>query len=275
MTARPAPWSTERSNIPWDDPDFSRRMLAEHLSQSHDAASRRFGLIDTQVAWIHETLLSGEPSRVLDLGCGPGLYTERLARLGHVCHGIDIGPASIAHALETAEREGLTCTYEAGDIRTAPFGGGFDLVMLLYGEPSVFSPDTLRAICTRAASALDPDGVLLLEPHTEHGVAVIGEESPTRVDLDGGLFLDAPHRLHSEGHFDDVTGVGTRRWVVEPGDGEPIEHWAWYQAYAADDLVALLGDGGFRPESVEFHSNLVDTEDPPRLHFVTAVRRAK
>jgi SAM-dependent methyltransferase len=274
MTSSPAPWSTARSNIPWDDPGFSRRMLVEHLSQSHDAASRRFGSINAQVAWIHEILLSGEPSRVLDLGCGPGLYTERLARLGHVCHGIDIGPASIAHARETAERDGLACTYEVGDIRTASFGEGFDLVMLLYGEPSVFSPDTLRTICTRAASALEPDGVLLLEPHTEHGVAVIGEESPTEDDLGRGLFLDAPHRLRTEGRFDPATGVGTRHWVVEPGDGEPIEHWAWYQAYAADDLVGLLKGSGFRSASVEFHTNLVDTEDPARLHFVTAVRRA-
>jgi len=32
--------------IPWDDPDFSRRMLAEHLSQEHDMASRRVEWID-------------------------------------------------------------------------------------------------------------------------------------------------------------------------------------------------------------------------------------
>ncbi len=35
----PAPWF-EGDNISWDDPDFSERMLAEHLSQEHDLASR-------------------------------------------------------------------------------------------------------------------------------------------------------------------------------------------------------------------------------------------
>ena len=35
----PTPWS-EGDNIPWDDSDFSERMLAEHLSQEHDLASR-------------------------------------------------------------------------------------------------------------------------------------------------------------------------------------------------------------------------------------------
>ena len=36
----PDPWA-EGDNIPWNDPGFSARMLAEHLSQAHDAASRR------------------------------------------------------------------------------------------------------------------------------------------------------------------------------------------------------------------------------------------
>ena len=35
----PLPWA-EGDNIPWHDPEFSQRMLREHLSQAHDAASR-------------------------------------------------------------------------------------------------------------------------------------------------------------------------------------------------------------------------------------------
>ena len=34
------PWSGVHK-IPWDEPEFSARMLREHLSQEHDAASRR------------------------------------------------------------------------------------------------------------------------------------------------------------------------------------------------------------------------------------------
>ena len=94
----PKPWS-EGEKIPWNDPEFSRRMLDEHLSQAHDAASRRFEIIDKHVDWIHTHVLKGNPTRILDLGCGPGLYTNRLARLGHHCVGIDFSPASIAELL--------------------------------------------------------------------------------------------------------------------------------------------------------------------------------
>src|SRR5512140_1576091 len=95
------PWA-EGEKIPWDDPEFSQRMLKEHLTQQHDAASRRTVTIRKHVQWIHTHLLGSQPARILDLGCGPGLYSSRLAKLGHTCTGIAFSPASIASATEHA-----------------------------------------------------------------------------------------------------------------------------------------------------------------------------
>ena len=119
----PQPWA-DGEKIPWHEPAFSRRMLAEHLSQAHDAASRRLAIIDQHVAWINRELLSHGPARILDLGCGPGLYTEQLARLGHECVGIDFGPASIEYAKEQAAANNLNIDYRLADIRQAVYGGG-------------------------------------------------------------------------------------------------------------------------------------------------------
>jgi SAM-dependent methyltransferase len=134
-TQPPVPWA-EGEKIPWNEPGFSARMLNEHLSQTHDLASRRSEIIDRHVAWIHDSVLGGCPSRVLDLGCGPGLYTQRLARLGHCCTGVDFGPASIAYARGQAAAEGLACRYIEADMRTigALALDPVDLVMLVYGE---------------------------------------------------------------------------------------------------------------------------------------------
>ena len=44
-TKSPEPW-VEGEKILWDDAGPSERMLREHLSQDHDAASRRFAKID-------------------------------------------------------------------------------------------------------------------------------------------------------------------------------------------------------------------------------------
>lgn len=111
----PKPWA-EGEKIPWDDPGFSERMLKERLSQNHDMASRRQTMIDLHVSWINETCLHGRLSRILDLACGPGLYSQRLAQPGHACVGIDFSPASVAYAQSQAERAGLTISYVCGDM---------------------------------------------------------------------------------------------------------------------------------------------------------------
>lgn len=88
--------SADESKIPWDEPAFSQRMLANHLSQDHDWASRRQEIIEQQVEWIASQLSPG--AHILDLGCGPGFYTHRLAERGFRCTGVDFSPASVSCA---------------------------------------------------------------------------------------------------------------------------------------------------------------------------------
>jgi SAM-dependent methyltransferase len=242
----PAPWA-EGEKIPWDDPAFSERMLAEHLSQAHDAASRRVETIEAQVRWIHESQLGGAPARVLDLGCGPGLYANRLARLGHAVHGIDFAPASIRYARAEAEREFLSASYQQADIRDVEYGDGFDLAMLLYGEFNVFTPDDALLILERARTALRPGGRLLLEPHTFEVVRSRGESAPSWYTSERGLFSDVPHVVLSESWWDEDRAVATQRWFVIDAATAAVERYAdAMQAYTDAGYVAILEEAGFR-----------------------------
>lgn len=58
-------WASDYK-IPWNDPEFSRRMLAEHLSQEHDMASRRRQSIERQAEWIHKRFLAVASERPSD-----------------------------------------------------------------------------------------------------------------------------------------------------------------------------------------------------------------
>ncbi|HCL00281.1 MAG TPA: hypothetical protein DHW42_09290, partial [Candidatus Marinimicrobia bacterium] len=64
---------TNGLEIPWADPEFSRRILKEHLNQDNDIASRRIKAIDKQVQFLHHQILMAKKTTILDLGCGPGL----------------------------------------------------------------------------------------------------------------------------------------------------------------------------------------------------------
>lgn len=269
----PAPWA-EGEKIPWHEPEFSRRMLAEHLSQAHDAASRRLEIIDRHVAWLHGELLRGRPARVLDLGCGPGLYTSRLARLGHECVGIDYGPASIAYAREQAAAEALRCTYVEQDVRTADYGQGYQLAMMLYGEINVFRPEEARAILCRAFQALVAGGVLVLEPHPFAVVRRLGQQPPTWYSAAEGLFSDRPHVCLMNSAWHESQAVAIQRWyIIDATTGEVTRHADSMQAYTDEQYYTLLRDCGF--EGVTFYPSLAPVagdQVPGDLLAITARR---
>ena len=231
--------------IPWDDPDFSRRMLAEHLAQDHDLASRRTEWIDRQVAWIHDDLLGGQPARILDLGCGPGFYSHRLTMRGHHCRGIDFGPASIEYARQHNPDESR-CTFVPGDIRQTAFDGPYELAMILYGELNVFSPAEALAILRKAQIALAPTGRLIVEMQTPQAVQRAGRGEPSRQQSESGLFSDRPHHCRTESRWLGEQQVAIQTFhITEAGAGRAQEFRSTTQAWPDRNLIELLTNAGF------------------------------
>jgi len=267
----PEPW-VGPGKIPWDEEAFSARMLREHLSQEHDAASRRSVKIDEQVAWIHNDVLGGRARRVLDLGCGPGLYASRLAALGHSCVGIDFGPAAVRYARQVAAEQGLDCTYHLHDIRTAGYGSGYDLAMLLYGEFNTFSPDDARAILTKACAALREGGRLVIEPHPFHIVEETGRRGSSWYASESGLMAAEPHLCLTENTWDAGSAVATTRFYVVDAASGQITPWAIsMQAYTDDGYRELLQSCGF--DEVTLYPSLIGVEDPSQRAMMAIVAR--
>jgi SAM-dependent methyltransferase len=252
--AVPEPWS-EGEKIPWNDPAFSARMLQEHLSQDHDMASRRFTIIDEHVAWIHEHVLESKLARVLDLGCGPGFYSHRLALMGHTCVGIDFSPASIAYAKAQAAGTGLPLTYIEGDVRAVDYGVDYDLAMFIFGEFNVFKSADARGILQKAYRALKPGGWLLLEPHTFAAVESLGKVGNSWYTTVGGLFSERAHLCLTENCWDtDLAVATTRHFIVDAATGDVTRYASSMQAYTDEQYRALLMACGYH--DVRFYPSL-------------------
>jgi len=235
------PW-TEGEKIPWNEPEFSQRMLKEHLSQEHDAASRRFEIIDRQVSWIHQDLLGSKPSRILDLGCGPGFYSSRLGQLGHRCKGIDFSPASIVYAQDHDRSN----TYVLDDVRSCEFGLDFDLAMMIYGEFNTFRRPDAQNLLAKAGGALKPTGKLLIELNSLPFLKRYGQVNPSWYAAVNGLFSDNPYLFMSENFWNDELQAATcRMYVVDAASGEVEQYADNHQAYPENELVDLVLANGF------------------------------
>lgn len=247
--------------IPWHDPDFSRRMLAEHLSQTHDLASRRQSIIDEQVNWIQHKILKERPAKILDLGCGPGFYSHRFSALGHVCTGLDFSPASIDYARDHHPGG----QYVLGDIRELDFGSGYDLVTLIYGELNAFAAEDAARIVNKAYQALETGGTLLLEVHPAEIIYQIGHQAASWHTAEKGLFSDDAYLCLTESRY-EVDRAITYHYVYAAATGEMQRYVNMLQGYSNDEYRQMLRDF----KHILFYPSLTGDPKPANLFVIAA-----
>jgi 2-polyprenyl-3-methyl-5-hydroxy-6-metoxy-1,4-benzoquinol methylase len=140
QNTRPTPFSAYTAEELWTDPHVAQQMLAYHLDPEQDVASRNHRFIERSVGWLNRTFHLAQGKRVLDLGCGPGLYANGLATSGAEVTGVDFSQHSLAHARATAERGKLEVEFVEGNYLDLEVRGLYDLVLLIYGDICALSP---------------------------------------------------------------------------------------------------------------------------------------
>lgn len=139
----------------WWDPKGSSAML-------HRLNPARLGYIRAAVDahWGGDgasfTPLAGKTG--LDVGCGAGLLTEPLARLGAAMTGVDAAPENIGAARAHAAASGLAIDYVAGGIESLA-DRRFDLVVSMEVIEHVSDP---AGFVAGLAAALAPGGLMVL-----------------------------------------------------------------------------------------------------------------
>jgi 2-polyprenyl-6-hydroxyphenyl methylase/3-demethylubiquinone-9 3-methyltransferase len=139
----------------WWDPKGKFKPLHRfnpvRLGYVRDNAIRHFGR-DGSVRRPLEGL------RVLDIGCGGGLLTEPLTRLGANVTGIDAGEKNIAIAKLHAEKSGLAIDYRAATAEAVAAGGErFDIVLNMEVVEHV---DNVPLYMQSCAALVAPGGLL-------------------------------------------------------------------------------------------------------------------
>jgi len=258
------PRQLETSPIPWEDETFSRRSLDLHLDQTNDVNSRRQFIIKKQVNWIHAAILQELPAHILDLACGPGFYTEELAKLGHKCTGIDISPASIAYAKHKSTTHSV---YLCQDLLQMQLDQKFNLVFLNFGWFHNFSRSVGRKLLKQIKQLILPKGQLLLELMHRDAIIDYGEAPPQWHTMHSGIFSDSPYLFLQENAFDESENMTKVIYYIITEHGAVKSFRQIYQAYSDKELSTMLKNLGAK--ELIYYKNLCAADDfDEELYFL-------
>jgi 2-polyprenyl-6-hydroxyphenyl methylase/3-demethylubiquinone-9 3-methyltransferase len=146
----------------------------------------RLDFIAGQIARHYERDLSGprpfEGLRILDIGCGGGLLSEPMARLGATVVGADAAERNIPVARIHAEQMGLVIDYRFTTAEAlAAAGERFDAVLNMEVVEHVADPQTYLTACQQL---LKPGGLMLISTINRNPksymVAIVGAEHVMR-----------------------------------------------------------------------------------------------
>lgn len=203
----------------WRDPHISKAMLEAHLDPNTDAASRRPDFIERSVVWISSLLPRG--AKLLDIGCGPGLYTKRLSERGLYVTGLDFSERSIAYAKE----HDVKSEYVMQNYLEMEFENLYDMVTLIWCDYGALIPEDRHNLLDRVYRALKPGGLFLLDVFTPQWNFGRKESTSWEVCEHGGFWSPNPHIcLNAQYYYGESIGMG-RTVIVEDGNIRSFNIW--------------------------------------------------
>ncbi len=262
ITRCPEPFSVGGPQELWSDPHVQRQMLAHHLDPDVDAASREHGFIERSLAWIIEARQVGPQTRVLDLGCGPGLYANPLASQGARVHGIDLSAVAIEEARRRGSGDGAT--YEVGDYLEVSLPE-HDVALLIYCDYCAMSPADRRRLLRRVRARMSDGGRLLVDLHSEQRYATLEEGCVVAERLMDGFWAAGEYfGIHQTVLYDDVRVALDRYVVVEPERTRLVHAWLAHltveearsefeaAGFAVCEVLGDVAGAPFDPAGTEF-----------------------
>jgi SAM-dependent methyltransferase len=214
---------------------------------------RTFADADAYTDWIMDNLGLPAGARALDIGCGPGLYSNRLAARGCEVVGIDIAQDFLDYAAAEAAEHGWPARYENVSLFAMPYENEFDLVLLLQSIVNRVTPQELDQIMGDIWRTLKPGGHFICEfmvssePFRSGGETV--EESVSLVGR--SPWSEQPHVwMVRELMFPESAEWVTHHLILRPEVGRPEEFWSRFTMHEVAALRQKLIDYGFVVEEI-------------------------
>ena len=175
---------------------------------------------------------------VLDLGCGTGTMTERLAGYGYDMIGVDNSGEMLELALEKKTESGYDILYLLQDMRGFELYGTVRAVVSVCDSVNyITEPDELEEVFRLVNNYLDPKGIFLFDFNTVHKYRDVIGDSTIAEDRGVCSFIWDNRYYEKE----QINEYDLTLFIAE--DFNPMEN-AYVSERTADSEDALLSEEG-------------------------------
>jgi len=252
----------------WTDEHISEYLLRAHLDPERDMASRRNQTIKQSCQWIVSRCGLGEGSKVIDLGCGPGLYCTELSRYGLDVTGVDFSKRSIEYAKEHRDPD---IEFIHGNYLDVEISGNYDAALVIYYDFGVLSEDDQDRLLERVSSLLKEGGYFVFDVLTPSHPEAGDETTRWTVKEDGGFWSsDSYVELFNRYYYPDDQ-VKLDQYIIINKNGEADVYRIWHRFFTASQISALLKKHGFVIE--DFYGELIGTPNESGAEAMGIVAR--
>ena len=242
----------------WTDPHISQQLLEVHLSDQTDLASRKTDTIDRTVEWILSNC-NNNGMKILDLGCGPGLYSERFAQKDHSVTGIDFSANSINYAVSEAHIKSLDITYLCQDYTNLALPEKqFDLVILIYADFCPLLPVQREQLIHGIKKVLKPGGLFIFDFSNDINIHnKVGSRNWETAEQ--GFWMSKPYFALSDSFLYETEKVVMYQHIIIDEEDKIHLYRFWHHFFSDSDLRSMLSKHGFN--EISFHSNIIPGGD--------------
>lgn len=232
----------------WDDPHISKKMLESHLQPTSDGASRNHKTIDQTVEWLVSYINLKEGAKVLDLGCGPGLYCTRLSQRGYKVIGMDYSRNSINYAVNFATENCMDIQYIYQNYLTMDYSCEFDAIFLIYCDFGALSDSNRDILLKRIHKALKPEGVFVFDVFTRFNW---GQQSSRNWYVsDAGFWRPCPNLVLDQTLHYEEENVFLKQYIVIENSGNTATYKIWDHYYSKETISKLMKEQGYQVQNI-------------------------
>ncbi|HBV98730.1 MAG TPA: hypothetical protein DEF36_17070 [Desulfotomaculum sp.] len=231
----------------WDDQYISGQMLKFHLNPEVEAASKTKETIEAETSFIIKWSNMDSDKRVLDLGCGPGLYVNEFAKTGAKVTGIDLSERSINHANENIKPGHKNIMFSKMNYLHMNFKESYDIATLIFYDFCALSTNEQKKLLLKIYEALKDNGVFIFDVVTENRKTF---ETTSISVCEGGFWSSGSYiEIVKTFMYWEPKTEGIQYTIIAE-DGATRVMRLYHRLFGLEEITKMLNDNNFKVEKV-------------------------